>query len=329
MKYLLTLLITLMVSVQLQAANKEWIFERLNIYAENDVFYATDKSYSAGQSFDLLYEIPNEDYALYSLLGNNDVATNSYITFALANQIFTPTDVATTSLILDDRPYAGWTYFETGIHKASKDELRSLTLKIGTVGPASQSESIQRTYHKIMNFDKINGWDNQINNELGINLKYTQKWRYKSKTTSDLESAVIPFVSAEVGNIAINATAGIKARLGWNIEEDFGVSSMNIGADPGILAYGQKEYSKKRPWGFSFNLMGAGSAVAHDIFLDGNNFSDSHSVEKENFVAYYGFGFSVRYQKFLLDFSQIHNSKQFKLEKESHTITSLVASYRY
>ncbi|NPA60526.1 MAG: lipid A deacylase LpxR family protein [Epsilonproteobacteria bacterium] len=326
------LILFLFASVNIYAdekVDKEWILDRFNFYFEDDIYNKTDDGYSAGERLSLLYFIPEEDYRIYDLFSMDFGNSYSYITFALTNQIFTPTDTQRTDLIVDDRPYAGWTYFEAGIHKSSKKHLRSLVLKVGVLGSLSFSQDIQNGVHSIIGSHEVKGWNNQLDNELGINLKYTHKWLFQTKKIGGFEISGVPFLSAEAGNIAINATAGVSARFGYNIPKDFGVSSIDIGADPGIPIYGQYQNMKSESWSFSINLLGAGSAVARDIFLDGNTFSDSHSVEKENFVYYYGFGFTLRYKNFVLDFIEINNSKKFKLEKKGHGVGTLVFSWLY
>jgi hypothetical protein len=328
MKHIIILLFVFL-STELLAQDKEWILDRSNFYVENDVFSGTDNQYTAGERFTFLYYIPDEDYAIYDLLGNKNEESYSYFTFSITSQIFTPSDKSQTSLITDDRPYAGWLYTESTIHKASKDELRSLSLKIGIIGPHSYAEDIQNNFHLLIGSPHVYGWDNQLKDELGISLKYTQKYKLSTIKTDYFETSFIPFVSAELGNVAINATVGFNARIGWNIPKDFGVSSIDIGADPGIPIY--KEYKDMRlnPWSFSLNLTAAESAVARDIFLDGNTFRDSHSVEKKNFVNYYGIGFTLRYKDFVFDFMEIHNSKKFKFQEEPHAVGTLIVSWLF
>ena len=329
MKNLLKILFIFILSNSLYAQEKDWILDRININTENDLFTGTDDSYSSGESFNFLFFIPEEDYAIYNLLGYNDVETYSYFTFALTNQIYTPTDLLQTSLIPTDRPYAGYSYIETAIHKASKTQLRTLSLQVGIVGPSSYSEDMQNLIHNVIGSVNVNGWVNQLNDELGVNLKYTQKWRFQSQYNKYFESSIVPFASAELGNVAINAEAGVTTRIGWNIPKDFGVSSIDIGADPGIPVKGEFKNMKKYPWSFSFNFTGAGSAVARDIFLDGNTFSDSHSVNKKPIIGYLGYGFTARYKNLVVDYMQIHNSKQFDGEKDNHSIGALLVSWLF
>ena len=332
MKMIFIYILLLAFSISLEASNEDknnWEFERFSFYFEDDVYTKTDEGYSAGERLSYLFNISNEDYLIYDALFMDFGQTSSYFSFAITNQIFTPTDTNATELIEDDRPYAGWTYLEWAIHKSSKTHLRSLSLQIGMVGKASYAEEIQNSVHNIIGSDPVNGWHNQLSNELGVNLKYTHKWMLDLADRGGFEAHLIPFVSGELGNIATNLTTGASARFGYNIPKDFGVSSIDIGADPGIPVHGELENMKKQSWSFSLNLLGGGSAVARDIFLDGNTFVDSHSVDKENFIYYYGFGFTMRYENFIFDFMEISNSKKFKEQPKSHGVGTLIISWLF
>ena len=330
MKFLLLILSVYSLLVASDTTTDDnWVFDRANFYIENDVYFGTDDGYSTGEMFTFLYFVPKTENTLFDVLGYKSEKTYSYATFSIANQMFTPTDTLNTQLIQNDRPYAGWTYLEAGMHKTTKTQLRSISLKIGVVGPSSLSEQLQREFHKTFDFDEVNGWDHQLKDELGVNLKFTQKWKYHSKDFGKYEGSFIPFTSAELGNIAINASAGFTTRFGYNIPKDYGLSTVNIGNDPGIPVYGEFKNRFNYPWSFSFNFTAAATAVGHDIFLDGNNFTSSHSVEKKILYGYYGVGFTARYKNLVLDVMAIEFSKQFKEQKESHGIGTAIVSWLY
>ena len=138
--------------------SNSWHFDRFNFYFEDDIYSQTDDDYSAGERLSVLYFIENEDYALYKLLFWDFDKTYSYATFSLTNQIFTPTDTDATELIEDDRPYAGWTYFEAGMHKTSNNHLRTLLLKVGVIGEYAFSERLQNGVHELIHNDPAMGW---------------------------------------------------------------------------------------------------------------------------------------------------------------------------
>ncbi len=308
---------------------EDWELYRFNLYFENDMFSTTDSQYSSGEKFNFIYRVDNPQSSFYDLLfldfGQEDV----YMSFSLANQIFTPEDLNETKLIVDDRPYTGWTYAEIALHKSSNSHLRSLYLQVGFVGPNSMSEQIQTTVHKMTDSELPMGWDNQLQNELGINLRYVHKWRFAPNSFYNIETAFIPFVEGDLGNISIGASAGMAMRIGWNIPKDFGVTSLSTGGEVGIPIKGEYEEMLKQNWSVSLNLSGTGSAVARDMSLDGNTIQTSHSVEKKNFVGYLGYGFTLRYRSFMLEYIKNVNSKKFVLESKPHAVGSVVASWLF
>ena len=107
---------------------KNWIFDRANFYIENDVYFGTDDGYSTGEMFTFLYFVPEPNNCVHDVLGYNTKVSYSYLSFSIANQIYTPTDTLTNAFQPNDRPYAGWTYIETTFHKTTKTQLRSLSL---------------------------------------------------------------------------------------------------------------------------------------------------------------------------------------------------------
>jgi len=63
---------------------------------------------------------------------------------------------------------------------------------------------------------------------------------------------------------------------------------------------------------FTSSLSGGGRFVARDIFLDGNTFAESHSVEKHPFRAYGRFGVSARYKSVSIDYLKVYNTEHYE-----------------
>ena len=127
-----------------------------------------------------------------------------------------------------------------------------------------------------------------------MNLIFERKWRLYALSLGDtLGIDFIPHVGASLGNVQTYANAGGMVRAGFNLPSDFGVDLIRGGgATSTPVDDNDPRVSTRRNW--SFFVFGGvdGRAVGRDIFLDGNTFRDSASVDKKNFVgdAYYGFG---------------------------------------
>ena len=73
-----------------------------------------------------------------------------------------------------------------------------------------------------------------------------------------------------------------------------------------------------------------GRAVARDIFLDGNTFKDSPSVDKEPFVADLSYGIGLIAGRFQLTFQQVRRTKEFKTQPYTHNdFGSVTFSYAF
>ena len=326
MKYLICILI--FVSL-LDAESTEWKFERLNYYFENDIFSNTDSEYTDGSRLSvLMYRSEGADEWLH-IPFTISYERAHFISFSLTQAIYTPKDLSQRELIVEDRPYAGWLYFEMGLHQSSEHHLNSLSLQVGVVGPASGMERLQGFVHKMTDSNIAQGWDNQLNNEIGLQLNYQHKWRYVSEPLWGVESSLVPYLGGEFGNVAIKANVGTSLRLGWNIPEDFGSSTIDEGGENGIPVRTRCLVETPKPWSFNFYLAAGGTAVARDLFLDGNTFSESHSVNKQWLKAYGALGLSGRYKNVNVDYIQTYHTKQYEEGTSTHSIGSIIISYLF
>ncbi|MBC8040715.1 MAG: lipid A deacylase LpxR family protein [Opitutaceae bacterium] len=273
----------------------------LTLYFENDYFGGEDRHYTNGVKLSWisgdLTDWGQEGWRKNVIEGLpfvNRPDTQKNIGLAIGQNIYTPQ--ATNLVVPDpaDRPYAGWSYLELSFISKTERVMDKLAVQAGIVGPQSYAEDSQRIVHEWINDDAPRGWDSQLKNELGINLIVERKWRLYGRSFSEtLGFDFIPHAGASLGNVQTYANAGGLVRLGFNLPSDFGVDLIRGGgAVSAPVDDEDPRVSEKRNW--SFFVFGGvdGRAVARDIFLDGNTFRDSASVDKKNFVgdAYYGFG---------------------------------------
>jgi len=309
-----------------------------NLYFENDCFADADQGYTNGVK--LSWISPDlTDYAKSGRLPGwslplirrlpfiNEPGLQRNVALSIGQNIYTPKDLSRASLIEDDRPYAGWTYFGIGLHSKNECRLDSMEIQLGMVGPASFAEQTQKFVHN----QDLNGWDNQIKNEPGIALVYERKGRYLySGDVGEFGFDLIPHLGGALGNVYTYANAGMEARLGWNIPRDFGTSLIRPSGDSNSPLNSQ-ENNVSRDQGFGLYVFATsdGRAVLRDIFLDGNTFTDSHSVDKKHFVADLGLGIGLSIHRLKLCYTHVLRTKEFTGQEDNKVFGSLILSFTY
>ena len=69
--------------------------------------------------------------------------------------------------------------------------------------------------------------------------------------------------------------------------------------------------------------------VAYNVFLDGNTFQDSHSVDRKHAVIDVQSGFVWNNNKFRIAYSMIYRTKEFKGQDENDIFGSLSLSAHF
>jgi len=322
-------------------AGKDQAGGTLGLYLENDLFAGTDEHYTSGfklswSSHDL-EQFSDSRYAnpllpLFNILPYiNEKNYQKNLVFALGQNIYTPVDTAAHELIKDDRPYAGWLYLGLGVVWKDAAVRNSLVLDIGVVGPWSYAQETQRMIHDLRGLDHPNGWDNQINNEIGFILAYERMWRWpKHARRSGFDWELLPHAGVALGTVRTFCNAGAELRTGFNLPDDFGTSSIEpagttstpvdgmLGADRSLLDIGAYLFARVD-----------GRAVARNIFLDGNTFSDSHSVNSLPFVADLSLGAAINYKNTKLAYAFVYRTREFTRQDKGQVFGTLSLNWTF
>jgi len=72
-----------------------------------------------------------------------------------------------------------------------------------------------------------------------------------------------------------------------------------------------------------------GRVVGRDIFLDGNTFSDSHSVDKEIVVGDFIVGANLIFRRFKLSYAQVFRSRESEGQSDKPNFSSISLSFTY
>ena len=320
---------------------KNKTFDTFTFFWENDLLAGTDRDYTNGFKFtwSTPYLTNREESRLpewsYPILNRlplvNDPVSSRAISISLGQNIFTPEDTDTEELIEDQRPYAGHLYLAFGFHSKKGNRKDTWEIGLGVVGPPSLAEETQNGIHELFGNERAKGWDNQIKTEPTLEFICESKWRLiHSELGRGFECDIIPHVGGAVGNVAIYANTGAELRFGWNLPENFGSCPIRPGCETGAAIGTPKDTTFHRSR-FSVHLFTGvdGRAVLHNIFLDGNTFKDSHSVDKENFVADLMAGLAISYGRYKFSYSYIYRTKEYETQDDPQVFGSVRFSFSY
>jgi lipid A 3-O-deacylase len=248
------------------------------------------------------------------------------ISVDLSQSIFTPANTTAKPPPPTDRPYAGVLTANFTLLQDT-DAWRSFAgLQLGLVGPGAGAEEVQNLVHSILGQQKTVGWNYyQIHNEPVIELLTGRIWRVPIAQFSDLETDVLPDLTAGVGNLRIFALAGALLRLGQGLAADYG--------PPRVLPWGMSgldAYTPVRPLDWYVFVGGDGQAVAHDITLDGNTFASSPHVSRKWDVGELEAGFAVMAYGVRIAYTQVFQTEEFRHQHGGfHQFGSITASVRF
>lgn len=262
----------------------------LLIQWDNDKVVDTDRHYTNGMRIAYTADTPagwikDSGATLADIFGFTDHSALR-AGWTLGQDMYTPEDVETFTPDPQDRPYAGWTYVGLTVQNDYKNTQDTMELDLGVVGPSAHAGQTQNAFHRLINSPISHGWRSQIDDEIGLLATRTYKMRSDPRLVygSDwLETDLIGHGTAQLGNVRTGAGLGATARVGENLAEDFGP------------IFGTFALPHKRPREITYSaFIGAEvRGVARDIFLDGNTFTNSPSVDKNPFVIEARSGFTV------------------------------------
>jgi hypothetical protein len=304
----------------------------LSLTIENDSFFGTDRYYTQGTRLQYMHRPNSIPTFIGSALTNfatlgMDVE-RTRIGVALGQEFYTPSHINASAPILTDRPYAGWLHGSLILRRfggvesvpglAVQDEFE---LDLGVVGPESLSEDTQKWWHNMWGYLQPSGWDNQLKTEPVFQFYLTRAYRFGVETDNYLGLECIPHGKLAVGSVYDYGEMGITLRGGFNLPRDFVRSPLE--------SYSTHPSDNPPAWSAYLFTGADGRGVAHNMFLDGNNWRTSQSIAKENFVADFRFGGAFRYKDFELVASAVHRTREFKGQIADENFLSITTQWHF
>ncbi|UJF24535.1 lipid A deacylase LpxR family protein [Suttonella sp. R2A3] len=304
----------------------------LTLSVENDYFGSgQDRDYTNGLR--LTYFNVGADQPFYvdwidqiTPTFERNKTTTSY--FSFGHNLYTPSDITRTDFEPLDRPYAAFLYGSAGVSTITNRHMDNVELTFGMVGPSALGKQVQTEFHKFKGSDLPQGWRYGLKDEPALMLSWERSWpgHYTVQWDNNLNLRVSPHVGATLGNVYTYANAGVTVNITpmsarW---QDQPVRVRPAIPGSGYFDNGDRNYGWMIFAGWDSRL------VARNIFLDGNSFKDSHSVDKKWLVHDAALGAAYSYHNWRLSYSLNWRSKEFNSPLADDSVFgSLSINYRF
>ncbi|MBA4743098.1 MAG: lipid A deacylase LpxR family protein [Azoarcus sp.] len=299
----------------------------LNFVVENDLFYDVDRHYTNGVRIawvpDQSRPVPEWARDLAGLMPWYPESKTIRYGYAFGQSLFTPSDIEVENPARGERPYAGWLYGAIGLGVERGRVVDQFGLSIGVVGPAALGEQTQKFVHKHIGSPKPLGWDTQLKNELGVVATWQRSWQGLARTRLlGHEADFSAHSGIALGNVFTYFGSGFMLRFGPSLPNDYGPPRIQ----PGLP--GSSDFAPPRSFRWYAFAGAEGRAVGRNIFLDGNTFRDSRSVDKRRLVGDVQVGVVLDWRDARVAFTHVWRSREFHGQDGSDKFSAISLSFK-
>lgn len=305
--------------------------EIITLVIENDSLGGgTDQNYTSGVRINYTNvgaEFPDIAHTIDRLIPTFRINQTSSIYYALGQSIYTPRDITQKAANPDDRPWAAFLYGSLGMATLTDNHTDEVEATLGIVGPAAMGELAQKFVHKnLTDSPKPEGWSHQLKNEPGVMLAWQRGWpMFMNGHINDNFWSLKPYLGATIGNVKTYGNIGFTLSLS---PDDSKWQDTPIRVRPAMPGTGIYEIPQDK-WSWSVFSGIEARAVARDIFLDGNTFASSQSVDKKPFVSDATAGLALTYNNTRISYTVVYRTKEFDLQSDPEVFGALSVGVRF
>lgn len=302
----------------------------ISLSVENDnLGGGTDQYYTSGVRltyFNISSPAPKEFEKLDDYVPTFDVNHTTSTFYSIGQNLYTPQNITLEDNQDNDLPWAAFLYGSIGLLTLEDNHIDEMELTLGIVGPEALGKQAQRLVHKTGGYDDPRGWKNQLDFEPGIILSVQRRW--PNAFSHDLGNFMLraePNINASLGNIYTYAGTGVMLSFGPYQDQ---LQDTPPRVRPSLPGSG---YFEAPDHGWSWYLFAGADAraVARNIFLDGNAFSDSHSVDKKHFVGDATAGLAFTFKDYRLAYSLNFRTDEFDTQSDNSVFGSVTLSTKF
>jgi hypothetical protein len=277
-----------------------------------EIGFITDNDLYTSSKNDMYYTNGLELFYRFLSKNSNEKINKKITEFRVGQYIYNPRFINAEAVTINDRPFTGYLFAEAGRSFFYQSEsVFKIDFQLGFMGPNALGKETQESFHHIIGYKKVFGWENQLHNAFAVqaHVLYAKKM-FPSKHHDFLD---LHFQSeANVGTIFDGVSTGFLARIGFKkllpvYDSNLHDASVNANAQPDIREF----YFYANP---SVNYQ------FYDATIEGSIFSNTSPVtfdlEPLRFNA--EAGLKYRHNNFNMSYSFIYRGRELN-DPETNT----------
>ncbi|MCD0470206.1 lipid A deacylase LpxR family protein [Flavobacterium sp. JAS] len=289
-----------------QAKTKE-----IGLITDNDL-YTSSKN-------DMYYTNGLEFFYRFLSKNNNEKINKKITEFRIGQYIYNPRFINEESVYENDRPFTAYLFAEAGRSFFYKSEsVLKTDFQLGFMGPNALGRETQESFHHLIGYKNVYGWENQLHNAFGVqaHVLYSKKlFPNKHNDFVDLH-----FQSeGNLGTIFTGVSTGLLARVGFKRLLPIYDSNLHDASVSSAPQYNIRE--------FYFYAIPSVNYQFYDATIQGSLFNKTSPLTFDitpwRFNA--EFGLKYRHNNWNLSYSFIYRGR----EVEPNDITDTNTGYFY
>ena len=277
-----------------------------------EIGFITDNDLYTSSKNDMYYT--NGLELFYRFLSKNDnPKINKKITeFRIGQYIYNPRFINAEAVTINDRPFTGYLFAEAGrsFFYQSESVLKT-DFQVGFMGPNALGKETQESFHHIIGYKEVFGWENQLHNAFAVqaHVMYSKKM-FSAKHNDFID---LHFQSeANVGTIFDGVSTGFLTRIGFKKLLPIYDSNLHDASVSSVPQYNIRE--------FYFYAMPSVNYQFYDATIQGNMFSNTSPLtfELEPLRFNAEFGLKYRHNNFNMSYSFIYRGRELR-DPETNT----------
>lgn len=277
-----------------------------------EIGFITDNDLYTSSKNDMYYTNGLELFYRFLSKNENPKINKKITEFRVGQYIYNPRFINAEAVTINDRPFTGYLFAEAGrsFFYQSESVLKT-DFQLGFMGPNALGKETQESFHHIIGYKEVFGWENQLHNALAVqaHVMYSKKM-FPSKHNDFID---LHFQSeANVGTIFDGVSTGFLTRIGFKKLLPIYDSNLHDASVSSVPQYNIRE--------FYFYAIPSVNYQFYDATIEGSMFSNTSPLtfELEPLRFNAEFGLKYRHNNFNMSYSFIYRGRELR-DPETNT----------